>query len=103
MIEILKFEEYPNGKVFKGKLSIRIPEWKNLIIRDIGYFDNGEKEWIVFPAKRVKDGEMWKISYFYIEFEGRDTKELLEAQIIKALNAKKEAIQEKSLEEEVPF
>jgi len=99
MIQIKNYKEISGSGSLKAIFNAKIPDLKDIILRDMSYFVHGEKSWVNFPGKQY-ESEGKKKYYSYVSFDDFDITKRLQAEIHAALidylkNLEKELVSEK--------
>lgn len=74
MLEILKYKDVNKGAL-RGKFDVKVHKWGGFVIRDMAYFEKGDRKWVAFPSRPYDDGPEVKY-YSYCFF---DTPEMSKA------------------------
>jgi hypothetical protein len=86
-----------------GILSIKVPKWGSLIIRDLCLFQKGGQKWISFPSRPYE--EDGKKKYFhYLQFEDANMMSDFQKKILQALDEYLSKTKEPTIfQEKIPF
>jgi hypothetical protein len=84
-MQITNYKEVNRGFLI-GRFNLHLPEFHNLIIREMTYFVKGGARWIGFPQREYeKDGE--KRYFPYLTFQKSEFTETFRDEVIKALDS----------------
>lgn len=102
MIEILNFKKIDKNTL-KGSCEIRLPKCGGMIIGDICYFQDGNKDWVTMPSKQY-ESEGKRKYWPYIRFEDKDTNERFKRSICDAIREYlSKNVQQVNVEHNLPF
>lgn len=76
--------------IFKGYLrgtfSLKIPQWGNLIIRDLCHFQKNDNQWVSFPG-RTYDENGEKKYFNYMKFEDQETMKIFQNKVLPCIDS----------------